>query len=219
MHWTATAWALTALSAAAALAYGIYFLDKPPTRARAAVKTAFMGALVLALILVHAPALLIIAALASAAGDGALAFDKPSVLPFGILAFLIAQICYLLLFRQLGAGVALDGSRVIAMGAVAWAAVVFLVWLWPKLGTLVYGVVPYTAAIAAMAISALALPPAGWPAMLGAASFFASDATLSGELFKLDAKSPARKITGPVVWWTYVAAQALIIWGVARLTP
>jgi len=217
MVWTSTAWALAALSAAAALAFGFFFLAKPPTPARAALKTAFMGALVVALVLVHAPTLLIVAALASAAGDAALAFDKPFVLPIGILSFLIAQVCYLLLFRQLSLGMAPDGARFVLMAAVAWFAVVFLLWLWPRLGALAWGVVPYTAAIAAMAMSAMALPAAGWPAMLGAASFFVSDATLSAELFKLEPNAPARKITAPVVWWTYVAAQALIIWGMLRL--
>jgi hypothetical protein len=41
-----------------------------------------------------------------------------------------------------------------------------------------------------------------------------SDLVLAAELFRLPAGAAARRWTAPVVWWTYVAAQALIICGV-----
>jgi uncharacterized membrane protein YhhN len=50
--------------------------------------------------------------------------------------------------------------------------------------------------------------------MLGAVSFVVSDFVLATELFRLPADAPVRRIAAPVVWWTYVAAQALIVTGI-----
>ena len=75
---------------------------------------------------------------------------------------------------------------------------------------------PYSLAIAAMACMAMWLPWAGWPAMLGVVSFVVSDGVLSAELFKLASDAPARRITAPIVWWSYAGAQALIVWGIVR---
>ena len=53
--------------------------------------------------------------------------------------------------------------------------------------------------------------------MLGVVSFLVSDFVLAAELFRLPADAPARRITAPVVWWTYVAAQVLIVTGHPRV--
>jgi uncharacterized membrane protein YhhN len=53
--------------------------------------------------------------------------------------------------------------------------------------------------------------------MLGAVLFLVSDFVLATELFRLPPDAPVRRITAPVVWWTYAAAQVLIVWGVIRL--
>jgi uncharacterized membrane protein YhhN len=218
--------ALIAVSALSACAYGLIYLTKPASLPRAAIKTLFMASLAVLVDLDPGPRLLLVAVVASACGDALLSFDKKWVLPLGILSFLIAQLCYLTLFLQL----AHDAQHVLIppaeppdwfrYGAIALVAVVsigFLIWLWPKLGALAFGVVPYSLAIAAMAGSAMLLPWIGWLAMLGAVLFFVSDGTLSAELFRLPPDAPARRITGPVVWWTYVAAQALIILGILRV--
>lgn len=213
-------WALAGLSLAGALGYGLYYLRRPRSLWRAVVKTLFMGALTGAFVVAGAPMPLLAALAASALGDFLLAFDKKAVLPLGILAFLIAQLAYLLIFFALWffSG---DNSpllpRYIAMGAVVAAAVAFLVWMGPKLGWMALGVVPYAVAITAMAATAMWLPWPGWPAMAGAVSFLVSDFVLAAELFRLPADSPARRITAPVVWWTYVAAQALIVLGIVLI--
>jgi uncharacterized membrane protein YhhN len=72
----------------------------------------------------------------------------------------------------------------------------------------------YGGAITMMALQAMWLPWIGWLAMLGALLFLSSDFVLSAELFRLTPDSPARRFTAPVVWWTYAAAQALIVTGV-----
>jgi uncharacterized membrane protein YhhN len=220
MEFGAAFWALAALGVAAAVAYGGYFLRRPPSFLRAAVKTAFMAAFAGALILARAPPPLIFAIMLSALGDFFLAFDKKWILPFGILSFLLAQLLYVVIFLALWffSG---DNSpllpRYIAMGAVIATAIAFLIWMAPKLGWMALGVVPYAIAITGMASAALWLPWTGWPAMIGALLFLTSDFVLAAELFRLPPDAPVRRITAPVVWWTYAAAQVLIVTGVVLL--
>ena len=219
-----TNWALCAISAVAALGFGLFYLDKTPSLMRTVVKTLFMAPLVVLVALRlgpgAAPITLLVAVLASAAGDALLASDKPAILPLGILAFLIAQLCYLAIFYGHVAQGGVEAPllpRYAAIGLIIVTTGGFLIWLWPKLGKLAFGVVPYSAAITAMACTAMLLPWWAWPAILGAALFVVSDGTLSAELFQLPPNAPARRITAPVVWWTYVAAQALILWGVLKV--
>lgn len=279
-----TFWALMALAAVAAAAYGLYFLKRPAGITRALVKTTFMGATAGALVSAGAPFPLIVAIMCSALGDFFLAFKTKWTLPLGILSFLLAQLIYVLAF---GAIWFFSGDnaplwpRYAAMAGICIFLLSFLVWFWrteefkraPISSTLtiamlvsvgvllpVYvisglmllntdaasrapltafaplaglalvaialaiwrrklGAVPlvamiYAGAICAMAIAAMWLPWAGWPAMIGALSFLASDLVLAAELFRLPADAPARRWTAPLVWWTYVAAQALIVTGV-----
>ncbi|MGH6951146.1 MAG: lysoplasmalogenase family protein, partial [Vitreimonas sp.] len=138
----------------------------------------------------------------------------------GILSFLIAQLLYLVIFVALWLFSG-DNSpllpRYVAMAAVIAAALGFLVWMGPKLGWMAVAVIPYAIAITAMGAAAMWLPWAGWPAMLGALSFLVSDFVLAAELFRLPADAAVRRITAPVVWWAYAAAQVLIVLGVLRL--
>lgn len=279
-------WALVVLGAVAAIAYGVFFLDRPPGVLRAVVKTTFMGALAAAFIAGHGHPILVAALIASALGDFFLAFDKKWILPLGILAFLIAQLGYLIIFfiNWMFAG---DNAplwpRYAGMALVLMCLAAFLIWFWlipemkrapwsgalavlalvgigltfpavvlsvvsllgapqdkPELsamlplgGLLVAGIaltwfrrdlgvirlvaMVYAGVITLMACAAMWVPWAGWPAMLGVLLFLASDLVLSAELFRLPAAAPVRRITAPIVWWTYAAAQALIIIGVTHL--
>lgn len=210
-------WGLAGVGAVAALIYGLWFLDKPPSWPRALLKTVFMAALAGAFFQAHAPSPLLIALAAAAAGDFFLAFDKKWLLPLGILSFLTAQIFYLLIFFGLWL-LAPDGAplwpRYAAMALIVLTALGFLVWMGPKLGWMALAVVPYSVAITAMAAMAMWLPWAGGPAMVGVLLFLTSDFVLAAELFRLPADAPARRITAPLVWWSYVAAQLLIAWGI-----
>jgi uncharacterized membrane protein YhhN len=211
---------LAAAGAAAAIAYGLGFLRRRESLARAIVKTLFMALLTAAALAAHAPWLVVLALAAAAVGDFVLAFENKAILPLGILAFLICQLGYLWLFwthRESGAGVDPLWLRYGAMAIIIATAAGFLIWMGPKLGAMAAAVIPYAIAISAMACAALLLPWRAWPAMLGVASFLTSDFVLSAELFRLAPDAPARRITVPVVWWTYAAAQLLIGWGIVRL--
>lgn len=98
----------------------------------------------------------------------------------------------------------------------AFATLAFAAWR-RKLGVVPLVAMIYAGAITTMAIAAMWLPWIGWPAMLGAVSFLVSDLVLAAELFRLPTDAHARRLTAPVVWWTYVAAQALIVAGVISI--
>ncbi len=217
MEFTTITWALCGFGVLAALAYGLMFLGRLPSLLAAGVKTAFMAAIAAAFTLAGAEPLLIVALVASAAGDLFLAFDKKQLVPLGILSFLIAQLAYFFVFLALWTlepDAAPLWPRYAAMALVCATTVGFLVWMAPKLGWMALGVVPYSLAITAMACMAFRLPWQGWPAMLGAVSFLVSDFVLAVELFRLPQDAPARRITAPVVWWSYAAAQVLIVAGI-----
>lgn len=210
-------WALVALGVVAAAAYGTYYLRRPAGLVRAGVKTLAIGAPAAGFIIAGAPFPLVLALVASALGDFFLAFDKKLLLPLGILSFLIAQLTYFVIFAAIWffSG---DNSplwpRYLAMAQIVIASLAFLIWMAPKLGWMAFGVVPYAIAITAMAAMAMWLPWEGWPAMVGAMLFVLSDFVLAAELFRLPEDDPVRRYTAPVVWWTYFAAQALIVTGI-----
>jgi len=285
MHFSASAWGLIALSVAAAAVYGLAFESKPPSMLRAVVKTVFLAALAGGLKLAGAPTIFVIALAAAALGDFFLAFDKPLVLPLGMVAFLIMQALYIATFLGLIPDASTDIWPRYAMAATVVAIVVaYLIWFWREarpgknpllallaiLGAFAIGGFPlviaatgyveidgpnaynvhpnaplagfvlaasivciwlrrdlgviklvgmiYAAVILQMVFTSFWLPWAGWTVMLGALSFLLSDGVLSAELFRLQPDARARRITGPVVWWTYAAAQLLIAFGVVQLT-
>jgi uncharacterized membrane protein YhhN len=210
-------WALIAVSAAAPIAYGLFFLNRPPSLVRAGVKTAFMAALAAAFEIAGARGILVLAFAAAALGDFFLAFDKKWTLGLGIITFLASQLLYLTIFFALwmfAGDNAPFWPRYAALALIAFTTLAFLIWLAPKLGWLALGVVPYSLAIGAMAAMAWWIPWAGWPAMLGVMLFLISDGVLSAELFRLAPDAPARRMTAPLVWWSYAAAQALIAFGI-----
>lgn len=273
---------LIVLSVAAALLYGLVFERRKPSFLRAGVKTLFMGALAIACI--GAPLPFVVALAAAALGDFLLAFDKPWVLPLGMVAFLVMQLLYmvcffgmwmfagdnapllpryimmisvvvviagyliwfwreprpgrspLLAFAAVLAALAIGGTPLVigAAGYLAaldpevltpkmnwWLVAAFYLlcagalWLRRDLGAVKLAGMVYAAVIMQMALLSFWLPWAAWPAMLGAFLFLVSDGVLSAELFRLAPDAPARKITGPVVWWSYAAAQLLIVGGLS----
>ena len=62
-------WVLAGAGIAAAIGYGVFFLNRKPSLLRALVKTMFMAALSAAFIIAHAHPVLIVALVAAALGD------------------------------------------------------------------------------------------------------------------------------------------------------
>lgn len=210
-------WGLITLGVVGAVIHGLFFLPRAESLPRGLVKTVFMAALTGAFFIAGAPPMLLLALAASAVGDFLLAFKQRWVLPLGILAFLVAQLTYFQIFRALWfftSDFDPAAPRLIATAAILAFTAGFLIWMTPRLKWFAFAVIPYALAIAAMGCMAMWLPWEAWPAMLGALFFLASDFILAIELFRLTPEASVRRITAPAVWWTYVAAQLLIVWGV-----
>jgi uncharacterized membrane protein YhhN len=208
---TALGWA----SAAASIAYGLWFAHEPVSVPRTLVKTAAVGALAVLAYVVGAPMALTLALVLSAAGDAFLAGKPERWLPAGLCAFLAAHIAYIWLFAHDGGGrAALIAEPVRNLGVAGAFAfgVTLMAWLWRSLGAMRAPVLLYAVALCAMTAASFTLPRLMWPAILGACAFALSDGLLSAELFK----SVKGTVITHTVWALYYAGQALILWAYVR---
>jgi uncharacterized membrane protein YhhN len=206
---------LGGVSAAAGVAYGLWFMRRPASAGRTLVKTAPVAMLAVMAYVAGAPLPLTAGLVLSAVGDACLAGDPGRWLPAGLGAFLLAHLAYIWLFVHDGGGRAAliaEPVRTLGVAAAFAVAVTMLSWLWRSLGAMRGAVTIYVAAICVMAAASFTLPHRLWPAMAGAAAFVASDGVLSAELFK-DLRAPWASYA---VWTLYYAAQALIAWAYLR---
>ncbi len=215
--WVAGGWA--------GLAYGVFLtivaLRLPPGAELTGVwgpQPAFKASMALVLALAAAahsvvrerrwlmPALLF-----SALGDVLLAVPwwAPSFV-FGLVAFLLAHLCFLGALVPLVRRSGRSRARWIAVAAMWAACVGLLTWFWPQLGRdgMTIPVTVYMLVLVAMVSAALlARLPAPWTAV-GAVCFAWSDAMIGISQFVLGTEALAVPI-----WWTYAAAQVLITAG------
>jgi len=144
---------------------------------------------------------------ASLAGDVALLWPDRGFVP-GLLAFLVAHLCYLVAFTREARFVKAAPAAFIFYGVVAAA---LLAVLWPGVpAPLRVPVLAYVVCLAGMAAQAAARArtlraPLAWRAALGGGLFVASDALLAFDRF--NAPLPAASL---LVLATYWAAQACI---------
>lgn len=162
------------------------------------------------------PAFLTMALLLSALGDMALSRPGRAAFLYGLCAFALAHLLYVLCFRQLGGlelweafAVAPILAFVLVLGALSTE-----LWLAPHTGRLGWPVRGYTLLITLMGLAALVLPGALWLVTLGAALFIGSDVILSVRQFRLAQDGPAARPVSRALWVLYVAGQALILIGV-----
>jgi uncharacterized membrane protein YhhN len=206
---------LAAGSAAAALVYGVFLVRRPPSPLKTGVKVAAVGLLTVLAYIIDAPLPLVIALLFSTIGDGFLAGASERWLPLGLGAFLLAHLAYIRLFSGIAGGVGAlmaEQWRAVGVAAAILGGLGIIAWLWNGLGKLRLAVLVYAGALASMTAIAFTLPKLFWPAIVGGAAFFVSDALLSGELFK-NRRGPW---TAQAVWWLYYGAQAAIAWAFLR---
>jgi len=155
------------------------------------------------------------ALLLSAIGDFLLAISWWTLsFGFGLVAFLLAHLCFLTAMIPLVAPVlARPGPsrvRIAAIVLVCLATFVLLGWFWPGLGRdkLTIPVTIYMLALTAMVCMAvLAQLPTIWTAV-GAACFAVSDAMIGIGRFVLD-----NEVLAVPIWWLYAAGQILITAG------
>lgn len=192
-----------------ALAY-LPWAAAPATWPRSALKTAPLLAFALAAEGAGAPPLLVAALLFSAAGDFALSRQGRVAFLYGLAAFALAHLLYVLVFTGLSLRPPWEAfalSPVLAAGLVGFGLSAEL-WLTPHVGRLAWPVRIYLALIVAMGLSALTLP-LGLLA-LGAGLFIASDTVLALRLFRMKEQDPRRRTASWSVWVLYIVGQALI---------
>jgi uncharacterized membrane protein YhhN len=205
---------LAGASLAAALAYGLVLVGRPPTMTRMLVKTAAVGLLAVIALVAGAPWMLVMALAFSALGDAFMA-EPDRFLPAGMTSFLVAHLLYSPLFLSFGDIAALaEPARAAGVAATVSLALVLLRWLWPTLGRFTPAVIAYVIAITGMVAASFLLPVSMWPAMAGAVAFMASDAILAGELFRKAKLAGSRRLTNWAVWFLYYGGQALIAYAV-----
>lgn len=156
---------------------------------------------------------LVTALVCSAIGDFLLAVPALSFSFVGGLgAFLLAHLAYLRLLVPLAGD--LRPHRLIACGAMLGVAGTMLGRFWPNLGTLTVPVSVYVGVLAAMACSALVARLPTPLAALGALCFAASDMMIGIARFLVPFETFALGI-----WWTYAAAQVLLVAGIVSGRP
>ena len=155
-------------------------------------------------------------------GDLLLLGEGDAFFMLGIAAFLVMQVHYGLAFLSIpGSGLVRRRPIVVAPYLLALSAVIVLTW--PGAGTMRIPGFVYVAILTSMAVLALDLVgrmPAidGWRVAAGGMLFFVSDSLIALTAFGPLTPSPA---THGAVMATYLAAQGLIVVGMARgvLTP
>ncbi|RED13068.1 lysoplasmalogenase [Pontivivens insulae] len=207
--------ALGALSAICALCYGLYLVHQPNSALRTGVKVVPVTSLALISLLSAGPWMLTVALALGATGDLFLSRDGERAFLFGLAAFLLGHLGYVLLFVDLSGGGGLylgQPWRILACAGLLALAIPILRRLWPHLGAMQAPVLVYVAVILAMGFAAFGLPDHGFLslALIGALAFIASDAILGFELFVWPDTRGARRFSSTVLWFLYWSGQAMI---------
>jgi len=215
-------WALLALSAALAVAYGAYgsslYEGAPPYVVGTLFKASSIVILGLVALLSRSR-LLAAGLLFGALGDALLAWS-PDTFLYGALAFLIGHLFYIALFVRsgIGVGAALKHlPRLLGALALVVAAFVMTALLVPRDNAMFAPLSIYTGVLTLMALSSFTLPATRWLAMAGAVLFFISDGFVAWNMFHHD-PDPAlaywRSFAGWMIYW---AGQAAICFGALGL--
>ena len=146
------------------------------------------------------------------AGDVFLLFENEgaSMFLFGLVSFLIAHICYIVVFQRLSKKSRPSPMRypLTALLVIFCGLLVFL--LWPGLGNMEIPVMLYASVIAIMGISAVFRQgPGSGLVLIGALFFIASDSILAYDKFFTPVEFGRLYIMG-----TYLIAQFLIVQGI-----
>lgn len=142
-------------------------------------------------------------------GDVLLAWDGQGLFVFGLAAFLLGHLAYIMAlrpFHRLVAGLLLPYGVV---------AAVILSLMWPQLGALLLPVLLYIGVILAMSLATLHAHGSNWPLKLGGLLFIVSDSLLG--LNKFWQPLPG---AGSAIMLTYYAAQYALVYGMlTRVVP
>lgn len=186
----------------------VYYLSTPwrPFTGSWAVKAASVA--ILAAVARRAGARGLAAALVfSALGDALLDYN-PDLFPVGLLAFLVAHVIYTVVFVKRWRGFRVTvGALAVLLYSAAFSA-----WLLPEVGTILFAVAAYVAAITAMVASAFTARFSNRLVEFGAVLFLLSDSVLAVDRFRMPVPLGAW-----IVWPTYFIGQLWILRGFLRV--
>jgi len=184
----------------------------------AVLKTVPMIAFTGAAISGGAPAYLAGALMLLALGDFALARPGRAAFLYGLSAFGLAHLVFIVLFQSLGGAQILEAFATappLATGLLL-LALSTEIWLAPYAGRLAWPLRGYIVLITGMGLAALALPAGLGLVTTGAALFIASDLILALRLFRIAKRASTARPAARMLWALYISGQALIVIG---LTP
>ncbi|MDA5093503.1 lysoplasmalogenase [Aliiroseovarius sp. KMU-50] len=200
------------LGLAIALAY-LPFTNTPASWRRSIHKTLPLLLFALAGFLTGSPVFLVAGLFLSALGDFGLSRDGESAFLYGLSAFALAHVLYIIHFLALAQMPLWDVFSIAPIPAIALLALLVSteIWLAPHTGPLGWPVRIYVLVIGAMGLSALLLPFG--ISTMGAALFILSDLILAIELFRMREDHPSKLLAGYLIWGFYIAGQAMILMG------
>jgi uncharacterized membrane protein YhhN len=215
-------WALLALSAILAIAYGAYgsalYEDAPPFIVGTIFKASSI--VILGVIALLARSRLLGAGLLfGALGDALLAWS-PDTFLYGAAAFLIGHLFYITLFVRAGLGIGAtlkQPARLIGGVALIVSAFAMTSLLVPNDNTMFAPLGIYTGVLTLMALTSFTLPTTRWLAMAGAVLFFISDGFVAWNMFHHDPDPTLAFWRSFAGWMIYWAGQAAICFGALGL--
>lgn len=184
-----------------------------PSWPRSAIKTVPLLAFALAAYLAGLGPFLVVGLFLSALGDFGLSRDGDGPFLYGLSAFALAHLAYILHFLGLSGAPLWDAFSTVPVAAITLVGLMVSteLWLASHTGHLRWPVRIYVVIIGAMGLAALTLP-LGW-IVSGAGLFITSDMILAISLFRMSDTYHHRIKAGYAVWTLYIAGQMLILWG------
>ena len=193
----------------------IYFplTSRAPSWPRSIIKTIPLLVFSLAAYLGGGSAYLVAGLFLSALGDFGLSRDGDAPFLYGLSAFALAHILYILHFLGLSGAPIFEAFSTATIPALILVGLMISteLWLAPHTAALQWPVRIYVVIIGVMGLAALALPFG--LLVVGAGLFILSDVILAINLFRMTDAHPYRQVAGYAVWGFYIAGQALILLG------
>ncbi|MBO6826611.1 MAG: lysoplasmalogenase [Sneathiella sp.] len=164
----------------------------------------------------HTKKTLILALLASTAGDAFLAIRTGDFFIHGLGSFLIAHLLYIRIFAKNISGAAASSQNLRHTGSalIIGFAIIMMYLLWDNLGGMKAPVFIYITVISIMGVTAILSNFSLLWAGLGAISFMVSDAAIAVNKFL----SPF-DWSGPFIWITYMLAQYALVYAILSSEP
>lgn len=184
-----------------------------PSWSRSAIKTAPLLLFSLSAYLGDAGPYLVAGLFLSALGDFGLSRDGDAPFLYGLAAFALAHLLYILHFLNLSGVPFYDAFVSAPIPALILVALMVSteLWLATHTGHLQWPVRIYVVIIGCMGLAALAVP-FGWT-VIGAALFIISDVILAINLFRMSDTHHHRIRAGYAIWAFYISGQVLILIG------